>query len=126
MLVVDDDPKAVEILASHLLDAGYAVQRAYGGREAVSMAKIMPVDLVLLDLMMPEFSGLDVMGALKADPDTASIPVIITAKIFNEAERSRLMEQVDALVEKSEFRPENFLAEVRRALRLQGNQKASP
>jgi PAS domain S-box-containing protein len=120
VLVVDDDPRAVEIMASHLLSAGYFVQRAFGGQEALDKVKAMTVDLVLLDLLMPEVSGLDVLQALKGDPDTASIPiVIVTAKMLSEAERSRLMEQVDALVEKSEYNPESFLAEVSRVLRRQ-------
>ena len=120
VLVVDDDPRAVDIMATHLQGAGYTVQRAFGGQEALDKAKTMSVNLVLLDLLMPEVSGLDVLQALKADPGTASIPiVIVTAKILSDAERSRLMEQVDALMEKSEFKPESFLAEVSRVLRWQ-------
>src|SRR6185436_18924624 len=54
VLVVDDDPKAVEVISAFLPAPAYAVVRAYGGSEAISLAHRLQPDLVLLDLMMPE------------------------------------------------------------------------
>ena len=55
--------------------------RAYGGREAIEAARQELPDLIVLDLMMPDVNGFDVVEALKAQPDTARIPiVVVTAK----------------------------------------------
>ena len=69
ILVVDDDPKAVEVIAAFLSTPDYAVVRAYGGSEAIILAQRLRPDLILLDLMMPEVSGFDVVEAL-----TSAIP----------------------------------------------------
>ncbi len=74
MLVVDDDPKAVEVIATFLPVPAYAVVRAYGGSEAVTLAARLQPDLILLDLMMPDMNGFEVAEALRANPDTARIP----------------------------------------------------
>ena len=68
MLVVDDDPKAVEVIAAFLPRPAYAVVRAYGGAEAIALAQRLRPDLILLDLMMPDVSGFDVVEALQRDP----------------------------------------------------------
>lgn len=57
MLVVDDDPKTVEVIAALLPAATYATVRAYGGQEAIVLAHRLHPDLILLDLMMPEVPG---------------------------------------------------------------------
>ena len=55
--------------------------RAYGGREAIEAARLELPDLIVLDLMMPEVNGFDVVEALKQQPDTARIPIlVVTAK----------------------------------------------
>src|SRR6266571_3190943 len=63
VLVVDDNVKAVELLAVLLEAEGYRVIRAYGGAEAIEVARRAPPDLVILDLMMPEVSGFEVARA---------------------------------------------------------------
>ena len=74
VLVVDDDPKAVEVIAAFLPAPAYTVVRAYGGSEAIALAQRLRPDLILLDLMMPEVSGFDVVEALQRDADTAAHP----------------------------------------------------
>jgi len=119
VLIVDDDPKALEILSLHLRARHFQVERAYGGREAIDMARRMPFDLILLDLMMPEVSGFDVVEALKARSDTAAIPVLVlTAKRLTRADREQLHNQGARVIEKAAFNPETFIIEVRRALRM--------
>ncbi len=68
VLVVDDDPKAVEVIAAFLPPPAYTVVRAYGGAEAIALAQRIAPDLILLDLMMPGVNGFDVVEALKRDP----------------------------------------------------------
>jgi CheY-like chemotaxis protein len=120
VLIVDDDPNAVELIATFLPPPAYAVVRAYGGSEAIALARKLHPDLILLDLMMPEVSGFDVVEALQRDIDTARIPVlVVTAKQITPKDRAALNRQAGNLVhivEKAGFDKQRFIAEVRRAL----------
>jgi len=120
ILVVDDDPKAVEVIAAFLPPPAYAVVRAYGGREAITLARRVRPDLILLDLMMPEVSGFGVVEALQRDETTAGIPIlVVTAKNITDSDRLALQGESDKvihIVEKAGFDRQAFLAEVRRAL----------
>lgn len=81
ILVVDDEPDAVELIEFNLEAAGYAVSTAGDGAEALRKARQMPPDLILLDLMLPEVDGLEVCKILRRDPATAKVPIImLTAK----------------------------------------------
>ena len=120
VLVVDDDPKAVEVIAAFLPTPAYAVVRAYGGSEAITLAQRLRPDLILLDLMMPEVSGFDVVEALQRNTDTARIPIlVVTAKQITAQDRAALNSnpgKVIHIVEKAGFNHVRFIAEVRRAL----------
>ena len=117
VLVVDDDPKAVELIATRVQGLASTVLRAYGGREAIEVARRELPDVIVLDLMMPEVSGFDVVEALKEHPDTARMPIlVITAKRITTEDRDRLSRYVTAIMEKAEFDGERFTAEVRRAM----------
>jgi PAS domain S-box-containing protein len=116
VLVVDDDPKAVELIAIHLPGLGSSALRAYGGREAIEVARRELPDLIVLDLMMPEVNGFDVVEALNKQADTARIPImVVTAKQITADDRIRLNGYVTTIVEKAEFHRERIAAEVRRA-----------
>ncbi len=81
IMVVDDDLDTVSILARHLQREGYVAIEASSGIECLRTVRERPVDVILLDLMMPGMDGFDVCRALKADPNTAEIPIImITAR----------------------------------------------
>lgn len=81
IMVVDDDPDTVSILARHLQREGFAAIEAISGAECLRIAQESPVDIILLDLMMPDMDGFAVCRALKENPRTAEIPVImITAR----------------------------------------------
>jgi len=121
VLIVDDDPKAVEILAAYLAEPGYTVLRAYGGREGIELARRERPDLMMLDLMMPEVSGFDVVEALKGEAATATIPiVVVTSKTLTAEERALLNGHVAAVMEKASFNHGRFATEVRRALMKTG------
>lgn len=119
VLVVDDDPKAVEVIATFLPTSEYTVVRAYGGAEAITLAERLRPDVVLLDLMMPDINGFAVVEALQRNTVTARIPIIIvTAKSITADDRSELRnasEMVLEILEKSSFNRVDFLAGVRRA-----------
>jgi PAS domain S-box-containing protein len=120
VLVVDDDPKAVELIATYLPAPAYSVMRAYGGAEAIALARAVPPDLILLDLMMPEVNGIDVVQALQQDPATAGIPIlVVTAKQITANDRALLTSEQTGgiqIVNKAGFDRDSFLGEVRRAL----------
>lgn len=84
ILVADDDPDILSIVAMSLEAQGYTVLKATNGREAVTQAHENMPDLILLDMMMPELSGYEVAGELKADEMTRSIPVVgLSAKAMS-------------------------------------------
>jgi CheY-like chemotaxis protein len=117
VLIVDDDPKAVELIAIRILGLASTILRAYGGREAIEAARRELPDLIVLDLMMPEVNGFDVVSALIEDPATAAIPVIVvTAKNIAVEDRAKLNGYVMAIMEKADFDADRFIAEVRRAM----------
>jgi two-component system phosphate regulon response regulator PhoB len=81
ILIVDDEPEAVELLEFNMKQAGYDVIVAADGAEAVKKAHVALPSLILLDLMLPEVDGLEVCKMLRRDPATANIPIImVTAK----------------------------------------------
>lgn len=81
ILIVDDDPDIVELLALNLEAAGYGVESAGDGEQALNVAKKMLPDLIVLDVMMPRMDGLAALAELRAHPDTREIPVVmLTAK----------------------------------------------
>ena len=126
VLVVDDDPKAIEMMAFHMGEVASHVLRASGGREAVETARREKPDLILLDLMMPEMSGFEVVTALHEQPATATIPVIVvTSMEVSDTDRARLNGYVATIIEKSEIEKseldgDRFITEVRRAMSGRG------
>ncbi|BBB69946.1 hypothetical protein UNDYM_5693 [Undibacterium sp. YM2] len=120
-LVVDDDPKAVKLVTAQLDTFGYKTLAALSGQEGINMAREHKPDLIVLDLMMPEINGFDVVEALKSDTVTASIPIIVlTAKQITADDRTRLNGDVKKVMEKSEFNHGRFIGEVRRAMAGRG------
>ena len=84
-MVVDDHPDVVEVVRTMLEDNGFNVRCAYSGQELFAGLEEQKPDLILLDIMMPQMDGLEVLTRLKGDPGTASIPVILlTAKVHHE------------------------------------------
>jgi signal transduction histidine kinase/DNA-binding response OmpR family regulator len=79
ILIVDDDPRLVDLLSRMLQSSGkeYQLLKAYGGREALALLNQQPVDLVLLDLIMPDLGGLDVLRAVKQEQALANLAVIV-------------------------------------------------
>ncbi len=81
ILIVDDNPKNLQVLGNIVKKPGYRVAAAINGTQALAMIKKMPPDLILLDIIMPELDGLKVCTMLKTAPETAHIPIImLTAK----------------------------------------------
>ncbi|MBK8598713.1 MAG: response regulator [Holophagales bacterium] len=79
VLVVEDEGAAFEALAAVLRDAGWLPLRARTGEEAVMLGKALHPDAITLDILLPGLDGWEVLKALKADPETASIPVVVVS-----------------------------------------------
>ncbi len=115
ILVVDDDPN---ILAMHtrMVQAQsphYHVLQAHNGREALDILRQEQPDLVLLDLMMPELDGFSVLEAMRDDPATQHIPVVIlTAQVLTEADMVRLNRGMVSILSKGLFSAEETLEHI--------------
>jgi CheY-like chemotaxis protein len=117
VLIVDDDPTAVELVAMRITGLAGTILRAYSGGDAIAAARRELPDLIVLDLMMPGVSGFDVVQALKDDVDTSAIPIlVVTGRTMTAADRTGLTGQVAAVMEKGDFDRDHFTAEVRRAM----------
>ena len=82
IMVVDDNPDIITIVRTILEGKGYSVMSAYSGPELLTRLEGQKPDLIVLDIMMPQMDGLEVLTRLKGAADTASIPVILlTAKV---------------------------------------------
>ncbi len=102
VLVVDDEPANLDLLEGLLEPAGFGVLRAASGREGIDMAKSEMPSLILLDLMMPDLSGFDVVEALRAEEATREIPImVLTAKTLTEADKQALNGQVAAIFQRN-------------------------
>lgn len=77
ILVVEDDPDQLEAIRGNLKDAGFAIGTAANGVDALVKTRSISPDVIVLDLMLPQLNGLDFCKALRENPATASIPVIM-------------------------------------------------
>jgi PAS domain S-box-containing protein len=118
VLIVDDDPAAVELVAARVDGMASTIFRAYSGLEAVEIARRELPDVIVLDLMMPDVSGFDVVALLHDQPDTARIPTLVmTARQVSTEDRTRLNGFIAAIIEKADFGPDQLTNEIRRAMR---------
>jgi len=126
ILVVDDEPDAVELVRFNLKNAGFEVSTADDGEEALRKAHAVLPDLILLDIMLPEISGVEVCKALRADPATASIPVIMLTAKAEEIDRVLGLEVgADDYVTKP-FSPRELILRVKAVLRRGRTSAAQP
>jgi CheY-like chemotaxis protein len=85
VLVIDDDPDILLLCRLNLGYAGMEVLEARGGDEGIAASLVELPDVIVLDLMMPQVDGIEVLRRLKAEPRTSTIPVVvITAKAFGD------------------------------------------
>ncbi len=79
VLVIDDSQEAIDILSTYLQEGGYQVSSATSGQEGITQAIDLLPDIITVDIMMPDMTGWQVMEKLRADPMTASIPIIVVS-----------------------------------------------
>ena len=104
VVAVDDDPLAIELVRANLETEGWTVLGAANGEEGLALIRERQPSAVLLDLLMPGMDGFEVVEALRADPDTRSIPVVIlTSKSMTRQDKERLEGRITYVARKSEF-----------------------
>jgi len=122
ILVIDDQPENIFYLQDRLQKEGFAVISANGGRTGIEAALTQLPDLILLDIMMPEISGLEVCRFLVNDSRTSRIPIIlVTAKISAEDMRKGLQAGAVDYIKKPINKIE-LLARVNSALKVKESQ----
>ncbi len=92
ILVVDDQSQSVELLEAHLVGQGYEIVKAASGEEALEKLSGGQIDLVLLDIMMPRMSGLEVLEKLRADEKTRLIPVVMVTALRETEDKVKALE----------------------------------
>jgi len=114
VLVVDDERVSVELIESMIEPAGFEVIRAYGGEEGIEKSFSKQPDVLILDLMMPDVSGFEVVSRLKTDPETRNIPIIIcTSRDPTSEDIIRLRSDVTSVMRKGEFAREELMSEIK-------------
>jgi len=114
ILAVDDEKHIVRLIQVNLQRAGYNVDVAYDGLEALKKVEEAPPDLIVLDVMMPQLDGFETLKRLKANPLTSEIPVIMLTAKSQDADVFRGWQSgVDCYLTKP-FNPMELLAFVKR------------
>jgi signal transduction histidine kinase/DNA-binding response OmpR family regulator len=122
ILAIDDDPMALELVDAILSREGFQILKAYGGEEGVAVARREMPALIILDLLMPEVDGFMVVERLRADPATATIPIIVlTSTHLTLEEKARLNGEIACLARKGDFSRAAFVEQVRGLIEPQMN-----
>jgi two-component system phosphate regulon response regulator PhoB len=117
VLVVEDEPPLQKLLAYNLEAAGFETAQAFDGEEAVTLIEERPPDLLILDWMLPQLSGIELCRRLRRRPETAHLPIIMLTARGEEHDRLRGLETgADDFVTKP-FSPAELIARVRAVLR---------
>lgn len=122
ILVVEDTELLRRIYTDKLKQEGYEVFPAADGLEALNIIRGNKIDLVLLDLIMPRMSGLEALEAMKSDPRTKDVPIIILSNLGQDADIQRGLEMgaADYLI-KNEAKPADVSAKIASTLKLTGS-----
>lgn len=119
ILVVDDEKDIVELIAFNLQKEGFVIVKAYEGKSALRLIKTQKPDLVILDLMLPEISGLDVCKSIRNNPETSRLPIIMLTAKADETDKIIGLEiGADDYITKP-FSIKELIARVRAILRRQ-------
>jgi two-component system phosphate regulon response regulator PhoB len=126
ILVVDDEPDAVELISFNLKNAGFEVVTADDGAAALRKARSAVPDLIVLDLMLPEIDGLEVCKLLRHDPTTTAIPILMLTAKASEVDRILGLELgADDYVTKP-FSPRELVLRIRKLLERGQRSAAKP
>jgi DNA-binding response OmpR family regulator len=126
VLVADDEPHIGRIIKMKLEQGPFRVTLAYDGREALDvLRRDSDVDLVLLDLMMPHLSGLDVLAAMKADDRLHDLPSIILTAAGQEQQHHRALELGASEFLTKPFSPKKLYARAAELVGISGEESGA-
>jgi len=117
ILIIDDLPQNVRLLEAILAPRGYRVSAAHSGREALAMVADEAIDLVLLDILMPEMDGYEVCRALRAEPETSFLPVVMITASGEQEKVAAIEAGADDFIAKP-FDQAELLARVKSLVRI--------
>lgn len=118
ILLVDDDENLVEMYGERFKLSGYKVTIARNGEEALTEVQKEKPDIILLDVMMPKLDGYGTLSALKSDPKTKDIPVVMLSALIQDLNMKKASELgADEYLIKSEVMPGQVVGQVERFLR---------
>lgn len=116
VLIVDDDSDNAALLSLMLRRGGHAAVTASGGRRALEITRSVRPDVILLDASLPDISGYDTCRQLRAQPSTASVPILFLSAHTDPASRKRALEAGGTGYLTKPIGPKELLDEVRKAL----------
>ena len=117
ILIADDEPNQLELLAFNLTQEGFIVHRAHDGKDALEKIEEINPDLAILDWMMPVYSGIDLCRKLRERPETRGLPVIMLSARGEESDRTLGLDTgADDYLTKP-FPPKELVARVKALLR---------
>jgi len=126
ILVVEDNEHAAFLMRFLLERAGYEVSLSLDGRDALQkLATMEPVDLVVLDLMLPYLSGYQVLIEARKDPRWLDVPIVVVTARTLEMDAVRALETGANDFVRKPFQPEELLARIKRAIEL-SQRRTSP
>lgn len=118
ILIIEDDQFFRELLLKKLVSLGFNVLEAANGEEGVELTKQKKPDLIILDLLLPNIDGFEVLSKVKTSLDTSSIPVMIVSNLGQQedVERGLKLGAVDYLI-KSQFDIESIVGKIKNVLK---------
>src|SRR3989304_7723510 len=117
ILIVEDDPLMIRMYQKIFIFEGFEVDMAADGEAGLEKARVGKPTLILLDIMMPKMNGLEVLGKLKADPETKSIPVVMLTNLAGEQDaETALAKGAVKYIIKSEYEPKQVTNMVKEIL----------
>lgn len=121
ILVVDDEPDVVMLIATTLRGEGFEVITAYDGLEALDKTAVEKPNLIILDIMMPMMSGYEVCQQLKSDPASQHIPVVCLSSAHTPDARAQSLHVGAVTLLTKPFLPNELVAQIKRHLPTQAN-----
>jgi len=117
ILIADDEPNQLELLSFNLSKAGYVVHKAHDGKQASEMVETLQPDLVILDWMMPQMSGIDLCKMMRKSENLMHIPVIMLSARGEEGDKTFGLDSgADDYITKP-FSPRELIARIKAVLR---------
>lgn len=119
ILIIEDDQLVSRMYAQAFKSEGLEIDVAPNGKEGISKAQTLKPDLILLDIMMPEVNGIEVLQTLKADENTKSIPIVILTNLAGtqDAEKAK-KEGAKAYLVKSQYKPKEVVEKIKNFLNV--------